>query len=558
MEIWETSRVEIIRGPASALYGPGLGGTLVFRPLALPNKLWSGHAIAEGGSFNFIKAGAHVAYHNGLSTIQVGIYRTTTDGHRQNNRYERTNAMLRLNRKFGIHQLSLLINHIDLFAQIPSSVNLETFTNQPHLAALNWLAIKGHQQYKKWQNGLTLSSTLHPTLENHLSVYAIVNNAYESRPFNILAEKTRTTGLRNRLVLSKEKIAASLGFEVFAEQYNWNIYETIDGLQGGLLTKNRDQRYFYNIFIHGEWKPWPETRITSGVNLHRVTFQTKATIPGEIPEQLTTKYPNQLVLSPRLGVSQRFATHTYLFASVGHGFSVPSSEEALLPDGTINTDLKPEEGINMDAGVRNNFWNNRAQIEITAYHIWVKNLLITRRDVEDQFYGENAGKTIHQGIESRVAFNIIGAATGHSSTLKLVLAHTFMNNYFVAFVQNDQNLKGKKLPGLPTSTLNGQITYQNPVGLELMLRYTYINSQYLNDANSLSYPGHELFDVSGGYSLKKGLLKGLNFKAGIKNIFDTNHASMLLVNAPSFGSAAPRYYYPGAPRNGFIGMSYVF
>ncbi|MCF8359782.1 MAG: TonB-dependent receptor [Prolixibacteraceae bacterium] len=44
------------------------------------------------------------------------------------------------------------------------------------------------------------------------------------------------------------------------------------------------------------------------------------------------------------------------------------------------------------------------------------------------------------------------------------------------------------------------------------------------------------------------------FKAGINNVLNQHYASMILVNAPSYGGSAPRYYYPGMPRNFFFSL----
>ncbi len=558
LEIWETGRIEIIRGPSSALYGPGLGGTLVFRPRIKVNDGWGGHFTAEAGSFNFYKAGGHLAWKNQQWVVEAGVYTTQTAGHRQNNQYERKNGIFRLQRQVGSHQLSLLINYVDLFAQIPSSVNLETFKNNPYMAAPNWLAIKGFQEYNKWQNGLTISSRITAKLNNHFSIYVIVNNAYESRPFNILDENTITSGIRNRLIFSGRKMATSLGFEVFGEQYKWKIYRTNAGVQEELQTRNRDERFFTNLFLHNEWRAFPETRVTAGVNLHHTTYRTQSTIIEENTGQLTTHYPDQWVLSPRLGLSQKIFPRTYLFASAGHGFSMPSSEEALLPDGTINRHLKPEEGINVDAGIRSSLLHQRLQVEITAYRIWVKNLLITRRDAEDQFYGENAGKTIHQGIESRILFNLVGNAAHKTHYLNLLISHTLMDNYFTKYSNNGLVLDGNKLPGLPKSSINSQLNYTYRNTINLLVLFNHISSQYLNDANLLQYHGHEIVGLAGAYSFKKEFNKGLIVKGGINNLLNQQHASMVLVNAPTFGNTQPRYYYPGMPRNFYFGVSYLF
>ena len=47
-------------------------------------------------------------------------------------------------------------------------------------------------------------------------------------------------------------------------------------------------------------------------------------------------------------------------------------------------------------------------------------------------------------------------------------------------------------------------------------------------------------------------------KAGIQNIFDENYASMLAVNALPAGNNAPRYFYPGNPKNYYFSLRIRF
>jgi len=47
----------------------------------------------------------------------------------------------------------------------------------------------------------------------------------------------------------------------------------------------------------------------------------------------------------------------------------------------------------------------------------------------------------------------------------------------------------------------------------------------------------------------------IGISAGVNNLLDTDYASMILVNAGSFGGNTPRYFYPGLPINAFGRMS---
>jgi iron complex outermembrane recepter protein len=549
LEMSQIGQIEIIKGPSSALYGPGLGGVIAIKSLQ-PQNGWHASALAEAGSFDLRKAGGSLSFRQSDNYLKAALTNTRTDGHRENNQYQRTNLLLQGGISHKKHQLSVLANYIDLKAHIPSSINYETYTNAPHKAAANWLAIKGYQEYQKWQTGLTIKSQISAHVDHKIIVYGLLNKAYEPRPFNILDEGTQTIGLKENLTYKKNNLALSLGYELFSENYQWKIFEIEEGRQGPLLSDNKENRFFYNLQAHAEAELGASTVVSAGINLHQLQYRSHDLETDRDQE----KHNYRVVLSPRIGINQRVGAHMYLYASAGHGFSAPSPEEALLPDGSINRDLKPEEGINLEVGVRSAWWRDRLLADLTGYHIKVKNLLMTRRDAEDVFYGENAGETRHVGLESQLKFFILPQKSDRE--LSISASHTWMNNRFVHFIQNEVDYASKQLPGQPASMLNLSLLAQNATGVFLQFQFRHESSQYLNDANTKSYPGHQLYHLTGGYHPPSGTLKRFRFNAGIRNLLNTRYASMLLVNAPSFGGAQPRYYYPGMPRNYYIAIHY--
>jgi iron complex outermembrane receptor protein len=555
LELAETGRLEVIKGPSSALYGPGLGGTLLIRSSLPAIERWSSHVMMESGSFGLIKVGGQVAYRDSSQLLVAGLYRTREDGYRENSRYERTNALLRVGRQLKNHQLKLLIHYVDLIGQIPSSLNQTMYNETPEKAAPNWLAVRGFNDYQKWQGGVTLTSQLSTRWLNHLTLYGIFNESTESRPFNFLDETTQTGGVRYRLAYSGNAIELALGAEVLGERYHWSIVETLGGIRGEQQIQNHETRRLLNLFIHSEWELQPQTFLSAGFNLNKVNYTTRP-VGTQTDEGSGNDYVYPLVWSPRIGVSHNVTLNWWFFASAGHGFSVPSSEEALFPDGSINRNLKPEEGFNVDAGIRGKTFGGRMELELTAYRIWVKNLLMTKRDAEEVFYGENAGRTVHQGIESNLKIDVL-KPSARGSRLQVSLAHTWMDNRFVRFSDNDRAFDGNKLPGLPSSTLHARLNGQVGRSLSLQLLYHHINRLQMNDANTLSYPGYGRVDALAAYTFIKGALNGLALKASVQNLFNTHYASMILVNAPSFGGASPRYYYPGAPLNFNVGIRYA-
>jgi len=145
-----------------------------------------------------------------------------------------------------------------------------------------------------------------------------------------------------------------------------------------------------------------------------------------------------------------------------------------------------------------------------------------------------------------------------SFDLKATVSYTFSRNRFTDFVDDGISYTGNKLPGIPSQLLNAILSARwKP--LELKLHYQYSGSQWMDDLNSQKYDGHQLLHLQAGWNIR---ISGGDFRirinGGVRNLFNTRYASMILVNAPSFGGRAPRYYYPGLPRQYHLGATLHF
>ncbi|MDD2328564.1 MAG: TonB-dependent receptor [bacterium] len=127
------ARMELIKGPASALYGSGLGGNInLYTPQAGGE---SGSALLQYGSFNTMKAaaGANMQRYN----LQIGgqMSHLRSDGHRENNRLRRTTLLSSGSWRQPSWSLSYTLLLIDMNAQIPSSIGKSLYEGSPESAA---------------------------------------------------------------------------------------------------------------------------------------------------------------------------------------------------------------------------------------------------------------------------------------------------------------------------------------------------------------------------------------------------------------------------------------
>ena len=80
----------------------------------------------------------------------------------------------------------------------------------------------------------------------------------------------------------------------------------------------------------------------------------------------------------------------------------------------------------------------------------------------------------------------------------------------------------------------------------------------MRDDNSIYSEKYQLVMSKIGFKSDESKKLSFNLFVGINNLFNEKYASMLLINAGSFGNKAPRYYYPGEPLNYYSGIIFKY
>jgi len=550
-------RMEIVKGPSSALYGSGLGGVVRLNSPYPSADDFRFSFSGEMGSFRTGKLAAQASFKNERFAVNGGLSRSFSDGYRENSRYARNNLFLS-GRYFGRRNtLSLTLSLVDLYARIPSSLNETDFEDQPWKAAENWKAVQGYEEYLKFLGGVKLETELGSKFTNHLVLFSSFSDPYESRPFNILDDQAVSTGFREYLQFSLQKIKLIAGMEFFHEWYRWQIFETLEGSRGDLQTEYRETRKYVNGFALLQWRPTPKIVLDGGINLNMLRYGLETVFRTDSTDQ-SGNYRYDPVLSPRIGVSYRYHSLHSLYASAGHGFSAPSLEETLLPEGEINTELKPETGWNLELGSRGSMLGNKLEYDLTFYAVFLDNLLVTERITEEIFTGANAGSARNAGVEFRAQYRLHPVDGTHPGNASVSLGYALSNNIFTSFIDDDADYTGNALPGIPAHRLNA-LLWGKIRTVQLQVHYQFTGSQWMDDSNLNQYGAYHLLHLRLTWGVDFNSLPfGLDLFGGVRNVLDTHYASMILVNAPSFGGNLPRYYYPGLPRHYFLGIRFNF
>jgi iron complex outermembrane receptor protein len=559
-------KIEIIKGPNSTSFGSGFGGVIQLFPKELNANSSIVKSAVTVGSFGLMQQ----QYTAGFSTSKASIATSFTDveseGYRDNSSYKRTSFNIHSQYKITTRSnLTLLGMYTKLKAYIPSSINEFDLNNNPRKAAPTWLASRGYESYNKFLLGVGYDHKFSSKWTVNATIFSNFKKSYEPRPFDILEDQAVTFGFRSNInyqdFLFSLPIAISLGTELLTEKYEnslyQNLYQTQSGngsIQGNSFSSFQQNRNYSNFFLQMNLELTKKVSLETGL-AYNTTHYTLEDIFLANDTNSKTDYTFGTIWTPRIGISYAICTGKNIFAAISKGFSVPTVAETLTPEGQINLDLKPEIGWNYEVGFKGRWLKNLIYSEIVVYSTQIENLLVARRTSNDQFVGINAGSSSHSGIEFLVNVNILNRDSVQLSSF----ASGAVNNFrFKDFTDGNNTYSGNELTGVPEKQFNFGIDVNTKKGFGFNTAFRTVSQIPLNDANTKYSARYSLLDLKVAYSFT--ILKNLSMKAnaGINNILNKQYAANILPNAVGFGTAAPRYFYPGNPVNYYGGFSVVY
>lgn len=554
-------RIELTRGPAGSAYGAGLGGTINItarKPSHHDTGISTGF---EAGSYGLFRSSITADAGTGAFNTSLVYNRLRNDGYRDNNNYRRDvfSSVMQWEPSASTRFTGLLA-YSDTKGGIPSSIDSIMFFNSPRAAAANWKKTKGYEDVRIVLMGVTASQSLGRKLSIDFSLFSASHREHEMRPFDVLYEDRISGGTRMKVNYRNSAghvfFDLMAGGELFLEQFGYRTYGNIrgEGIQGGLISDNREAIGQYNMFVQADME-YARLNVSAGlnVNMSGVTYSDLYKSNGI---DRSGSYNPGAIMSPRIGASFRFHQNHAVFSGISHGFSPAALSETLTPDGFINLDIRPEKSWNYETGIRGNFMSQRAFYDVGIFQMNVQDLLVAERVGEDAWVGRNAGSSTHRGIEAEWQLYIVRPASQLvarqgwwlPAEVSLRQATTFSQFVFTDFSDFGIDFSGKFLPGIPRHSSYSSILAALNGGLYAQASHRFAGKMPMNDLNSRYTAAYQVFDLTAGYKIQLTHWV-LDVYVTINNLLNRHYASMILVNAPSFGGASPRYYYPGMPRN---------
>jgi len=553
IDLRSAERIEVIRGPASSLYGNASGGVVQVFTEDGPEIPFV-ELYTVGGEYGLFKTGVKTGGQSGNLNYVLNVSRLELDGHREHSRYE--NVLLNGKFRFEISptaDLTVLTNFVNLpRIDNPSSVTREQW-DQGILTNPRAIAMDSHAATTQGTVGLVFRKEF---LENHyltVNFYDAYRDVVEYLPFPEAVDFDRWYiggGLQYMYaaaVLGRPN-RFTIGTDIQHQDDDRRNWEHEGGRFTDKITVNEDEEVSnYALYFRDEFSFIDKWEVTVGGRYDNVRFSADDwLITADNPDDSGSRTMEEF--SPMVGL--RYSPYPWLnlYGNVATAFETPTTVELVnrpTRAGGFNPNLNPMESTQYEVGVKG-FWE-RFSYEAALFFIRVEDELIgfELAEMPVREFFRNAGRSQHNGLELAFGAQVLPGLTTS-------VAYTFSDFEFRDYRTDAGVFDGNKIPGVPENQLYWDLHYRHPSGFYGFLDLLYVDDMFVDDANKYENDAHTVVNLRLGVDRTYGHWRLSPF-VGINNLFDEEYSGSVVVN-----SAALRFYEPAPGANVYGGLSVAY
>lgn len=567
IDIGSLDRVEVLRGPYSALYGNSSGGVILAytEDGAVPSAI--GASAWAGGDHTW-RYGAKASGASGGMDYVLGLSRMTTDGYRDHSAARKNLG----NAKLGVQlddasRLTIVANSVDLTAQDPLGLTHAQFQDAPRSADLA-AQYDTRKTVRQTQGGLVYERHVDGANTLRLMLYYGQRDTtqFQAIPPAAQAAPTQAGGvidLRRRYGGADLRWTSELGptqrpltlvggfsYDTMREARKGYQNYTGDGasrqlgVQGGLRRDETNTVYNADPYLQASWRVAPRWTLDAGLRYSTVAFRSRDhyIAPGNGDDSGDARYRRAL---PVAAVRYQPDARTSLYASYGRGFETPTLNElSYRPGGLpgLNFGLAPALSDNAEAGLKTDLAGG--QLTAAVFRVSTRDEIVSAGSTGGRATFRNAGRTRRDGVE-------LGWSAGFAGHGRAQLAYTWLD----ARYRDDAGgaiRAGHRIPGIARQSAYAALGWAPPQGWQAGIEGRYLSRLYADDANDAAAPGYVVAALSAGYVKRLGEWE-LNAYARVDNLFDRHYAGSVIVNESN-----GRYYEPAPGRSVGMGVGVTY
>jgi iron complex outermembrane receptor protein len=580
-DLSSADRIEVLRGPFSALYGNSSGGVIsLFTADGAPGVQVEGAGAV--GSDGIRRVNARVAGDNGPWNWNLSATHFQTDGFRDHSAAKRKGLNGKVKWKGSPDtRVTLVANAVEMpDVQDPLGLERAEFEANPRQASPAALLFNTRKSVDQQQAGLIVEHQLNAANGLKLTGWRGQRGTEQfqsipvgtqtpiTQPGGVIdlsrdymgidgqwIHKTRVAG--NPLTFTAGLYADELeehrrGFQNFLGAPPNRIL----GVQGALRRDEDNRVRSFDQYAQATWES-ERFGLTAGVRHSTVRFRSEDKfIVGTNPDDSgSAKYS---ATTPMLGAVWHVSDALNVYASAGRGFETPTfNEVSYRPGGQtgLNFDLKSAYSRHYELGVKAEPVRNwRVNAALFQANTSDEIVVLTNQGGRSTF--QNAGSTRRRGFEAALAGSWADAWSTYAALTWLDASYRSDFRTCPAApcptAANPAVLvpAGNRIPGIPRASAFAEVVYRHkPWGLEAGLELRHIGRIAVDDRNTDFAPSATL------WNLRLALAQNIQrwtFREFLRvdNLADREYIGSVIVNEGN-----RRFFEPAPGRTWLLGVS---
>lgn len=545
-------RLEVIRGPASGLYGNASGGVLSFRTEEAPERPFV-QLGARFGSFDYQQYQLKTGGRSGRWQYLANVTHVRVEGFRQQSRMRNTLVNLKIRRQINERNNLTLIGN---FAGSPIAEDAGALT-KIQADTLPTQARDVNRQFHAGESvfqgrlGLLSDSRLSANSRLKARIFHTIRDFENNLAFNadgivMFRRNFSGAGIGYLLDTKPGRVGWQLhtGIDLERQADLRKRFANLDGQRGNLSFEQLETYRNAGFFVLNQFQFGSKWALTANARLDLIQVKAEDHFLQNGDDSGSFQRQN---VSPVLGLRYSPSASANLYANLSTAFDMPAlSELSANPDGGggLNTRLLPQRTIGGEAGLKG-LVKNILRYEATFFYAETRNELVPYElaNMPGRTFYQNSGRTSRQGTE----LSLVWLAGGG---IQLSANYTLAAYRYVDFTSGANNFDGKRIPGLPEQTGALEVRYTHRKGPFAFLNTRYVGALYADDANTTEIPAFWLLNLRGGWPFQLGNVL-IEPSVGLNNLADTRYFGNIRINA--FGG---RHYEPAAGVNWYAGVRF--
>ena len=583
------SRIEVLRGPFSVLYGNSSGGVIAL--FTAPVREREFEAAYDGGSFGLRQGRVAVATPlDGGFDLRADFTRFMINGFRPQSEADRSLGNVRLGWRGDADTVTLLVSDQSQDAQDPLGLNRAQFNANPLQTSPLATQFNTRKSIGQTQGGVNWQHRFgneQGLVETNVTAYLGTRSVTQYLP---IAPATQAPPSHSGGVVDFDRdydgidARASMRFGQTDLVVGVNQERQVDdrkgyenfigtppsqtlGVQGNLRRDETDRATSTDVYGQFETPLSSDWQLVGGVRSGQVKMQVDDhyIVPGNGNDSGSLKFS---YTNPVIGVRLRAGPQWTLHASMARGFESPTQTElAYKPDGSpgFNSGLQGQTSDQYELGSK---WRGDAvDLDAALFLINTENEIGVATNSGGRAAFQNVGRTQRYGAEGAVTWRI---AAGLRALASLTLLDATYRDRFLtctgvppctlptAALPNGQNLApalpGNRIAGTQRIFGGAELAWR-PGGMvpgEFAAEWRAQGSTAVDDLNSDFAAGFGVVALRWGADWRVTDGGTLQLLARVDNLFDIRYSGSVIVN-----EANRRFFEPGAPRNGLLSVRWL-